>query len=68
MSKGKVKSVLFYRNGAVAAFDEDDKQIPELQRLNLYELWKSFAQVRGFDVSECEMNAIELDTVEEKKS
>ena len=50
----RVKSVLFFRNGNIAAFDENDEQIPQLQMKTVMELFRDFAERNEFDAGGCE--------------
>ena len=56
--KPKVKSAMFCGNGNIAAFDEANEQIPELQRRSAIELWASDAASRGYDVVGCEVRTL----------
>ena len=51
----KVARLLIFRNGNVAAFGPDERQIPELQLQSVAELWGRFADLLGYDVHGCEV-------------
>ena len=50
----RVKSVLFFRNGNIAAFDENDDQIPLLQQKTIMDLFRDFAEWNEFDAGGAE--------------
>jgi hypothetical protein len=49
----KIKKVLFFANGNIAAFDESDKQVPELQEKTSIKLWAEFCISLGYNVDAC---------------
>ncbi len=51
----RVPLMMMFSNGAIAAFDERDEQIPELQMRSAIELWAEYAAANGFDVDGCEV-------------
>lgn len=51
----KATRLLIFRNGNVAAFGADGRQIPELQLLSVAELWGRYADLLGYDVDGCEV-------------
>ena len=51
----KVKTVLLFHNGNIAAFDENDNQIPELQKHSAIDLFTAYAVSKGYDVEGCEV-------------
>lgn len=50
----RVKTMIIFTNGNIAAFDEHDNQIAELQRRSLIQVWADFAARQGYDVDGCE--------------
>ena len=50
-----VKTVLFFHNGNIAAFDENDQQIPELQKHSAIDLFAMYAMEQGYDTNGCEV-------------
>lgn len=50
----KVKTVLLFANGNIAAFNENEKQIPLLQMRSAIELFTEYASQVGFEVDGCE--------------
>lgn len=50
----QVKVFMVFGNGNIAAFDEQDQQIPELQKFTVFELLEWFANQRGFSTDGCE--------------
>ena len=50
----RVRSVLFFRDGSIAAFDENGEQIPQLQMKTVMELFRDFAEQNEFDAGGCE--------------
>lgn len=50
----KVKTVLLFANGNIAAFNEKDEQIPELQIRSAIQLFAEYAVQAGFEVDGCE--------------
>ena len=51
---GRVKTMMLFANGNIAAFDENDNQITELQCKSAIELWTEFATQLGYDIEGCE--------------
>ena len=50
----RVKIMMLFANGSIAAFDENDEQITALQMRSAIELWAEYAAGSGFDVDRCE--------------
>jgi len=50
----KVRKMILFPNGNIAAFDENDEQIPASQRKSAIVLWAQHATELGFDVDGCE--------------
>jgi hypothetical protein len=50
----RVKSVLFFRNGNIAAFDGNGEQTPLLQQKTIMDLFRDFAECNEFDAGGCE--------------
>ena len=50
----RVKTMMLFANGNIAAFDEHDNQITELQCKTAMELWTEFATRLGYDIEGCE--------------
>ena len=48
----RVKDMILFANGMIAAFDEDGEQIPELQG-NAVQLWAELAVSKGYSVNSC---------------
>ena len=53
-SSSRVKTMILFANGNIAAFDENDQQIGELQCKSAIQLWAEFATKLGYDVEGCE--------------
>lgn len=52
MSKKKVVNMLLFTNGNIAAFDQEGRQIGELQA-NAVDVWSEWAKGRGYDIDGC---------------
>lgn len=50
----RVKTMMLFANGNIAAFDENDNQITELQCKTAIELWAESATQLGYDVEGCQ--------------
>jgi hypothetical protein len=46
----KVRSIYLFRNGMIAAFDEDDQQIPALQEQSALEMLGEKANNTGYNL------------------
>jgi hypothetical protein len=53
----RVKVFMIFRNGNIAALDENGKQIPELQKFTVFELLAWFAEQHGFSTDSSEYRA-----------
>jgi hypothetical protein len=52
----KITSMMMFHNGSFAAFDENGKQVPEMQALTAVDLWIDRAVQAGFDVKGCKVD------------
>ena len=52
----RIASIMLFANGQIAAFDENDQQIPEMQMRSAIELWAEYASASGFDVIGCKFS------------
>jgi hypothetical protein len=50
----QVKVFMVFGNGNIAAFDKNEKQIPQLQKFTVFELLGWFASQHGFSTDGCE--------------
>lgn len=53
MAKRRVAAMILFANGSIAAFDEHEQQITELQTWSAIELFARHAAASGFDVDGC---------------
>lgn len=53
MAKRRVASMILFANGSIAAFDEYEQQIYELQAMSAIELFARHAAANGFEVDGC---------------
>ncbi len=49
----KVKEVMLFANGQIAAFDESNQQIELLQQRNAIELFAEYAKGCGYEIDGC---------------
>lgn len=49
----RIASMMLFANGQIAAFDEHEQPIPEMQMRSAIELWAEYASASGFDVAGC---------------
>lgn len=49
-----VKTVLFFANGNIAVFDENNQQIQELQKYSAIDLFAIHAEKLGYELKESE--------------
>ena len=54
----RVTTLILFRHGEFAAFDSDDKQIPQLQTKSAIELWCDQAEANGYDVDRCHVHLL----------
>lgn len=55
MKKHKITSILVFRNGNIAAFDENDEQVSDLQMWDIKELIRDKAKQLYFDAKDTEI-------------
>ncbi len=53
-SSSRVKTMILFANGNIAAFDEKGEQIGQLQQKSAIQLWAEFATRLGYEVEGCE--------------
>ena len=51
-----VASLLVFRNGMIAVFDEHGHQIPEIQKLSLTDILRSELEGLGYSVDGCQVS------------
>lgn len=54
-----IKSILVFRNGNIAAFDEHDNQIELIQAFTMSDLVRQFAEDIGCSVDGCKVSMCE---------
>ena len=51
-----VASLLIFRNGMIAAFDDQGQQIPEIQKHSLMDILRSELEGLGYSVDGCQVS------------
>lgn len=51
-----VASLLIFRNGMIAAFDDQGQQIPKIQKRSLTDLLRSELEAMGYSVDGCHVS------------